>query len=144
MLKKVPHKRKLRSIINKSLLAACIFFGTLSILFVSYFLFSGKKILASPLPLMKHEVKILPNTQDYSSLVRQALDKNSIEYTSVQPAQNNNTLVTLPSNQEIILSNQKDIEQQIASLQLIERQLTIEGKRFHRIDFRYDNPVITF
>lgn len=93
---------------------------------------------------MKHEVKILPNTQDYSSLVRQALDKNSIEYTSVQPAQNNNTLVTLPSNQEIILSNQKDIEQQIASLQLIERQLTIEGKRFHRIDFRYDNPVITF
>ncbi|HET9947069.1 MAG TPA: hypothetical protein VFQ63_03330, partial [Patescibacteria group bacterium] len=44
----------------------------------------------------------------------------------------------------IIISLNKDIEQQVSSLQLTIRELTMEGKEFHRLDFRYDKPVITF
>ena len=44
----------------------------------------------------------------------------------------------------VILTTSKDIAQQIDSLQLTIRQLTMEGKEFHRLDFRYDKPVISY
>ena len=52
--------------------------------------------------------------------------------------------ISIDSNEEVIVSLQKDLGMQIASLQLTIAHLTIEGKRFSRLDFRFDKPVLTY
>jgi hypothetical protein len=52
--------------------------------------------------------------------------------------------VNIPNNGQVILSGDKDINSQIASLQRILIQLTIEGKTFKNIDFRFSEPTISF
>jgi hypothetical protein len=53
-------------------------------------------------------------------------------------------LINIPNNGQVILSGDKDINSQIASLQRILIQLTIEGKTFKNIDFRFSEPTISF
>ena len=48
------------------------------------------------------------------------------------------------TNEQVIVSLQKDLPTQIASLQLTIAHLTIEGKQFKQLDFRFDKPVLTF
>ena len=50
----------------------------------------------------------------------------------------------IQNNEQIKLSRAKDIHEQIASLQRILRELTIEGKSFKSIDFRFLEPIISF
>ncbi len=45
---------------------------------------------------------------------------------------------------KILLSAHKNIEEETASLQLTLKALTMEGKEFHGLDFRYDRPVISY
>ena len=45
---------------------------------------------------------------------------------------------------EVILSLKKNIDKQITSLQLILKQLTIDGRKFNRIDFRFDKPLVVY
>lgn len=52
--------------------------------------------------------------------------------------------VTVLNNGQVKLSSKKDINRQIASLQRILRELTIEGKSFKSIDFRFEEPIISF
>lgn len=52
--------------------------------------------------------------------------------------------VKLQGGGEVIISLKKDIEKQIASLQPILKQLTIEGRKFNRIDFRFDKPLVVY
>jgi hypothetical protein len=73
-----------------------------------------------------------------------SLDKKQILYTSVNVDSDDSFTVTLKNGGEIILSSKKDIGSQLASLQLILSRLTIEGKILKKLDFRYDNPVISF
>jgi hypothetical protein len=53
-------------------------------------------------------------------------------------------LVDIQNNGQVRLSQDKDINKQIASLQRILIQLTIEGKSFKSIDFRFSEPIISF
>lgn len=52
--------------------------------------------------------------------------------------------VTLQNGAVAILDTKKDMEKQITSLQLTIADLTIEGKQFQRLDFRFERPVVTF
>lgn len=51
-------------------------------------------------------------------------------------------MVKLKEDGEAILSINKDLKNQIDSLQAVLKQLTIEGKRVVRIDFRFERPTI--
>ncbi|MDP2637855.1 MAG: hypothetical protein Q8P26_02245 [Candidatus Levybacteria bacterium] len=53
-------------------------------------------------------------------------------------------IVSFPKSGQARLSSQKDIGEQVSSLQRILRQLTIEGKSFENIDFRFKEPVVSF
>src|SRR3989442_1079490 len=52
--------------------------------------------------------------------------------------------ICLSEDSEAWFSANKNIESQIASLQLTMNQFTIEGKKIKLIDFRYDKPVVVF
>jgi len=51
--------------------------------------------------------------------------------------------VFLSDKSEIFFSSKKDINSQLASLQLILTRLTMEGKLYNKLDLRFDKPVIT-
>ena len=53
-------------------------------------------------------------------------------------------IVMLSDGGQVILSLKKDIEKQITSLQPILKQLTIEGKKFNRIEFRFDKTLVVY
>lgn len=50
--------------------------------------------------------------------------------------------IFLTDKSEIIFSNKKDINSQLASLQFILARLTMEGKLYNKLDLRFDKPVI--
>lgn len=52
--------------------------------------------------------------------------------------------ISMKNNETVLLSTQKDLASQLSSLQLTMNQLTIEGKQFKKLDFRFDSVVITF
>ena len=72
------------------------------------------------------------------------LQKNNISFTSISSNSSGSSTITLSDGGEVILSSKKDIGSQISSLQLILSRLTIEGKRLKILDFRFDNPVVSF
>ena len=92
----------------------------------------------SPLPLDVFVDKSDSDTKRLEDLLR----KNNVQFVTVSSS-DASILVTLSSGEEILFSSQKNLELQISSLQLILSRLTIEGKKFTRLDFRFDKPVIT-
>ena len=81
--------------------------------------------------------------QDRAKL-ESALEKANIKYMKIIPLKDLAFLVSLSSQEDVIFSSKKDIQSQIASLQLVVKRLTIEGKRFKSLDFRYDKPIIKY
>lgn len=101
------------------------------------FVFSPEMAILSPTPVLSakdanNTVKIIE-----AELKRQQLKASSIDSSS------DLITVTLETEQVLLLSPERDIKKDLASLQLIMRQLTMEGKRFTRLDLRFDKPVIT-
>ena len=73
--------------------------------------------------------------------VEKLLREKNITFLFVTSQSGNGFVVTMPGNAEVILKNE-NLPEQIASLQLITHRLTMEGKRFSRLDLRYDRPVV--
>lgn len=72
------------------------------------------------------------------------LSKNNIQFSEIKIATDSSYLISLKDEGVVNLSNNKDIQEQITSLQLILARLTIEGKKFKRLDLRFDKPIILF
>ncbi len=76
--------------------------------------------------------------------VEKILKDNNILVSRVLALSDSSYEVTIPNNGQVKLSSKKDINRQIASLQRILRELTIGGKPFKSIDFRFEEPIISF
>lgn len=81
--------------------------------------------------------------QRKASEVQAILDKEKIQYSKIEYFEGY-AVVTIKDNGKVYLSTKKELLQQISSLQLVLSKLTIEGKRFKNLDFRFDKPVINF
>lgn len=77
------------------------------------------------------------------SAVKKNLKENNISFSDVLVL-SDSYMVIIPNNGFIRLSASKDIAKQTTSLQRILRELTIEGKTFESIDFRFAEPVVSF
>ncbi len=115
------------------LLGLFVIFGIVYL--ILFFLFPKKQLFISPLALQK-------NT--YQSEIDNLLQKSGIAFTSVENTNDSSYLVNLKDGGQVIISKNKNVQDQISSLQLILSRLTIEGKRFKNLDFRYDKPVVLF
>ena len=76
--------------------------------------------------------------------VEKILKDNSILFLQVLALSDSSYLISILNNGQVRFSSQKDINRQTASLQRILRELTIEGKQFKSIDFRFEEPIILF
>jgi hypothetical protein len=130
LLKKEKYRVKVRLV-----------FTVLAILLIAlvgleYLYFNFTKInVISPLANIK--------TSKLTNLESQ-LTKQKISFTGAIASSDGSFIVNFADGGEVILSSKKDIGSQLSSLQLILSSLTIEGKRLKILDFRFDNPVVTF
>jgi hypothetical protein len=130
LLKKEQLKIRLRLIL---LILAVLLVILIGIEFL-YFNFVKVSVIS---PLAK--TKISRQTSLESDLA-----KNKIHFASIKANLDGSFTVDLVSGEEVILSSKKDIGSQLSSLQLILTRLTIEGKKLKKLDFRFDNPVVSF
>jgi hypothetical protein len=75
--------------------------------------------------------------------VEKILKKYNIAFSSLISS-DDSYLINIKDNGQVRISQSKNIDKQISSLQRILIQLTIEGKLFKSIDFRFSEPIISF
>lgn len=131
-LKKEKLKHKTR---NTIIILFCLF-GLLIIIEYIYLNFSlGRSTYISP---------VAKNQTSKTILFENQLEKSNIKFSTVTASSDGSFIVVLNAGGEVIFSSKKDIRSQISSLQLMLARLTIEGKRLKILDFRFDNPVVSF
>ncbi|OGH16234.1 MAG: hypothetical protein A3C22_03010 [Candidatus Levybacteria bacterium RIFCSPHIGHO2_02_FULL_37_10] len=144
MLKKTARKK------NKFLLYApfvliflffLLFFYAVRLYLPSIF---NKSAFVSPIAFsIKEKIGVLSGGSSNKEL-ENLLSQKNIAFSSISVLSDSSYLVKLSTGEEIIFSGTKAMPPQVSSLQLILSRLTIEGKRFVRLDFRFDKPVVTF
>lgn len=107
----------------------------LSILFFTTFslgnsIVSKQNFFISPLARAKNS-----NNYDIQSL----LIKNNIQFSKIEREK-----IFIKNGGIVYLDLDKNLPSQISSLQLILSRLTIEGKKFKKLDLRFDKPIIEF
>lgn len=109
-----------------------------------YFLYGqDKKLFVSPLPLTRLPIVELLGDKDTGQLER-ALAKKGVDFESIVISSDSGYIVQLKTGEEVLMSKTRSLDEQISSLQVILPRLTMEGKRFTRLDLRFDRPVIVF
>lgn len=78
------------------------------------------------------------------AIIERSLKEKKISFSQVVRLSDLTYLIDIPNNGQVKLSSVKDIGKQITSLQRILVELTIEGKLFKSIDFRFEEPVVSF
>lgn len=113
-----------------------LLFGVLGFVFFyfNFFYFSKKSLFISPIGKAGRDV----------SVIEKKLKEKNISFSEVLPLSDLAYLINIPNGKQVKLSSVKDIDKQISSLQRILIQLTIEGKLFKSIDFRFSEPIISF
>lgn len=135
-MERIKAKRK-RSKIRSFLKILCAYLFFLGIALLVFYQLNKNISLIRPVPSGAF-VASDPISKNVSDL----LSKNKIPFSSVSLATNSAILVVLKEDQEVLLSSKNPLPLQISSLQLVLSRLTIEGKRFERLDFRFDKPII--
>lgn len=132
----VRSKKRIVKTILFSALCSFIIFSIVSVWY--FFKQRGKEAYISP---VAKEV-VDKNISDANTL-QELLKEKNISFASISSFDNGSYLVHLVTGEEVIFSSQKTFNTQVSSLQLIVARLTIEGKHFMRLDFRFDKPAIT-
>lgn len=136
------NKRKTASFIKTFIFSFVLSFFLFIVISGLYLfqIYPQKKISLSPLP--KADVK--SGTTANINTLEKLLKQKNISFSFLTPVDEQSFLVGISSGEEVIFSQNKSLDTQVSSLQLIMSRLTIEGKRASRLDFRFDKPVITF
>lgn len=136
-------KKNRRAVNKKKILYASLVSGVLGIALigVGVVVVEHEPLYISPLPLF-HSFVSDASGEDAVKTIKTFLQKHDIEYESVTVKESQNYEIKLKSNGTILLTSEKSVAEQLSSLQLILSRLTMEGKKFIRLDLRYDRPVI--
>lgn len=133
------HKRKAKKLYGYFFLSGGIFFVVLALCIGGFFLFRHKNILRSPIGELSL-TSSRPTTNEIGD-VQFLCTKHNLSCNNI--TEDGDSITFTVNNSTVFISTIKDMDKQIGSLQLTIRALTMEGKEFHRLDFRYDRPVIS-
>lgn len=121
-------------------LITLLLLGGVVIVFVYKNYLRGSADVVRPIPLnlsfnlpVKEDEKI--------GQVRSYLKKEKIESKEIKLEPDLGIIIKLDGNGEIYLS-EENYPAELASLQVILKRLTMEGKSFKRLDLRYEHPII--
>jgi len=148
-MKKIKSRRSKPSFKKKKVVGFVLFSLIIPIFLIGIYTFvmwksSGEFV--SPIPTVLR-VKVLGNFIQQKPVeleIEQFLKNNRIEYKDINKIADHYYKVAFKDGEEILFTDKKSVSTQVSSLQLILKRLTIDGKQFKRLDFRYDKPVIVF
>ena len=112
--------------------------GTSLILYTSFVLanfYIFRDPVLSPLP---------KNFKNQNHDLKSLLEREKVKFSKISIATDSSYMVVLEDGGEAIITPKKNLEEQVLSLQIVLSRLTIEGKRFKSLDFRFDKPVVSF
>lgn len=116
-------------------------FGLFGISLLVFFIRqSGREHYISPVPLSNYPTV----HNDINQRITSQLKRYAIAFNHIDTESHAYYSVFLGNNAEILLSENKDIAEQITSLQFILVRLTMEGRQFRKLDLRFSKPVIVF
>ncbi len=121
------------------------YLGILFLLLGASLILTAAFILLSPYVISNPLISPLPiNSKTNKTDIKSLLEKQKISISSFSVATDSSYLVSLSDGGIVIFSASKDLTEQARSLQIILSRLTIEGKKFKSLDFRFDKPVVSF
>lgn len=135
-------KRKLSIPKRKTVLffaSLIVFFGFLGIGAWFIFGFSHSRVV-SPLPQGVFRIAA-KSTKQKEKAIETYLVKHHFVIDEIKRSSDSAIIVLLKDNGEVYLSEDNYVEE-LPSLQRIISQLTMEGKRFKRLDLRFERPII--
>lgn len=133
--KQIRDRKKIK-IVTLSSVMFVIMLGAL-LLFVNYKK-SKDHLVVRPIPV---GYDISSNQEQEINKLEKKLRENNIEFKKIERS-GSYYVVILEDKSNVVLSRDKEIDPQIASLQFILSRLKMEGKAFKELDLRYDKPVI--
>lgn len=104
------------------------------IFFLNSFFLSNKPLLTSPLGKINSDI----------AMVEKSLKEKNISFSQILSLSDSTYVINISNNGQVKLSKTLDIDKQITSLQRILVALTIQDKPFKNIDFRFEEPIISF
>lgn len=129
--------RRLKALLRLSFVLCSLFFATLLVCGV-IFVFCSKFALISPLS------RVFAHThEDYVGEVKALCAEEHLSCSQVQQIPGNAVQITLDSGVIAYLSTQKNLKNQVTSLQQAMSQLTIKGTHVKIIDFRFEHVVVS-
>jgi len=136
-------KKEQKQLNKKRLLFCSLFSGGFGILLIGigYLILTKEPIFTSPLPLFASFGGSSEKDESKQTIER-FLREHHIQFTEVKQLGKTTYKILQGEETEIYLTSEKGISEQLASLQRIISRLTMEGKKFLRLDLRYDKPVI--
>lgn len=138
---KSPKNRRRRKIFAKKILVIIVVLLVGASGIVLSLLYQPEKIVLRPIPT-NIAFNLNPKNEDQKiEEIKKFLDKESIAFEDIERASDSGILIRLEENGQVHLSDVKYAEE-LTSLQLILKRLTMEGKRFKRLDLRYERPII--
>ncbi len=121
------------------------YLGILFLLLGASLILTAAFILLSPYVFSNPLISpISRNFKSSKADIKSILEKQKIDISSFSVATDSSYLVSLSDGGIVIFSASKDLAEQARSLQIILSRLTIEGKKFKSLDFRFDKPVVSF
>ncbi len=95
----------------------------------------------SPLPFLR-SLGLATSSDADKKEIQNFLKTQSIDYKDISLSGKTTYVVRIKDNGNAYITTNKDVSEQLSSLQRIHSRLTMEGKKFTRLDLRYDKPVI--
>ena len=127
---------------HKGIGVGLIFIGLIELIITGYLIFLPDPVI-SPIPLSFQGKR--PALDDSSVIaLKKMLSKYEISYDQIYTTKEGDYIIKLNPDGEVLLNQNAALEQNISSLQLVLARITMEGKRFSRLDFRFEKPVIVF
>lgn len=136
-------KKEKKQLTKKRLLFTSIALGFLGIgcIIVGAIMLLHEPLFISPLPVIGSSLTSNED-QNLKKAIQTRLKEYAIPYESISIPKKSLFVIKLSDGGEIILTSIKDLTPQLSSLQVIYSRLTMEGKKFKRLDMRYDKPII--
>ncbi len=136
-------KRDQKDLQKKQILLLSLVSGAIGILciIIGYFVLVHEPTFISPLPFLR-SLGLAGDQDTTTSQIKSYLKDHSIDYKDVKASGTTTYVITTNEGGTAFLTKNKDIALQLSSLQRIVSRLTMEDKKFSRLDLRYDKPVI--
>lgn len=107
------------------------------------YMYLTNSVVLSPLPAQLGGLLPTSSSDQSEKELKSLLRSHNIMYTAISRS-SDEFVITLNLKQRVFVTRDKNLTEQISSLQDILPHLTMEGKQFRQLDLRYDKPVVTY